>query len=132
MNDIIIYIVIWLSSYQGIPIEEIPVIVEEDAKILSLRFGAPVYALYQRSNKTIYMADELDMEDIFSKSVLVHEIIHHYQNESGLMSTYRCVLQAEELAYFIQRDFLVDHGEDIDDYPILGEFNILMRSACVD
>lgn len=69
----------------------------------------PVSALYFQGQ--IFYSDHLDMEDLLSRSILLHEFVHHVQNERH-GDTYDCDMwKAKELeAYKIQAQYLRKHG----------------------
>lgn len=69
----------------------------------------PISALYFQGQ--IFYSDQLDMQDLLSRSILLHEFVHHIQNERH-GDTYDCDMwKAKELeAYKIQAQFLRKHG----------------------
>src|SRR5215470_2375511 len=64
--------------------------------------------------ETIYLDERLDAEhDLFASSVVVHEMVHYLQHQSGKYQTpYSCAdfLAMEREAYQAQRDYLVRYG----------------------
>lgn len=40
----------------------------------------PIQAFYDREAKAIYLLDDLEMDDSFHKSILLHELVHYVQD----------------------------------------------------
>ncbi len=118
----------WLSLNASLTIQESPKVVVMSSQALAEKYGAPVHALYGHEQATIYLSDHVDLTTIQGASVLLHELVHHYQNVSGAMDGYSCVRESEKLAYEIQKEYLVANNAEV--MPELGAFNILMRSLC--
>lgn len=118
----------WLSLNANIEIKEPPVIVIVKSSELHKKYKAPVYAFYSQPDATIFVSSEIDLSTFQGASVLLHELVHHYQNISGAMNGYNCRQESERLAYKIQRRFLESNKAQL--MPELGEFNINARSAC--
>jgi hypothetical protein len=129
--EIILAILVeWLSLNTDINIKAPPEVVVKTSEELIRIYGAPVHALYSHEAGTIYLSDHVDMGSIQGASVLLHELIHHYQNTSGAMDGYSCIRQSEKLAYELQREYLEKNNAEI--MPELSAFNILMRSICTE
>jgi hypothetical protein len=64
--------------------------------------------------ETIYLDNRLDpMESVYASSILVHELVHFLQQQSGrLEAKYSCetALAMEREAYGVQREFLLRYG----------------------
>jgi hypothetical protein len=118
----------WLSLNADIDITEPPEVVVMESAELAEKYGAPVHALYAHHESTIYLSSHIDIKSIQGASVLLHELVHHYQNVSGAMDGYNCARQSEKLAYETQRDYLVANKAKL--MPELDSFNIVMRSLC--
>lgn len=118
----------WLVLNANMDIKTIPTIAVVSRSRMIALSGRDVYGLYDRQNKTIYLLEDLDLEEYFGKSVLLHELVHHYQQESGLITSYLCIIESERLAYETQRSYLLSHKQELP--AELGKFNILMRSTC--
>lgn len=120
----------WLALNANIDIENPPTVQVVEAKVLQADYGAPVYALYSHQDSAIYLSDTVDLSTIQGASVLLHELIHHYQNVSGAMDGYSCVRESEQLAYDVQRQYLIANKAKV--LPELNEFNTLMMSMCAN
>lgn len=127
--DILIGILIeWLALNTSMDIKNPPHVVLKDSLELEQMSGFPVHGLYDRESKTIYVSGDVDLSTIQGASVLLHELVHHYQNVSGAMGAYNCSQESEKLAYETQRDYLEANKAEL--MPELNGFNIAMRSLC--
>ena len=90
-------------------------------------------AIYNHHTDTIYL--KAGLKDMFSKniyeSILVHELVHHMQYESG--AEFNCLGEYEEDAYEIQNKFLLSSGEkDVMDSLKLNGLFLMMIFQCND
>ncbi len=69
-----------------------------------------VLALYSHKNKTIYVNKSVDLDTTFGESVLLHELVHFMQYETGVFEKAECAEANEKLAYTIQNRYLRDAG----------------------
>lgn len=77
---------------------------------------------------TIWLSTDLDLDTPFGRSVLLHELVHFYQDEAGLV--FPCLDRQEEHAYRIQQRWLADQGVDIWDH-LDGLYTMLVwRAGC--
>lgn len=127
--EIILGILIeWLSLNTDMHIYYPPEVVVVDSANLTKKYGSPVHAMYSHTEATIFLSDRVDLASIQGASVLLHELVHHYQNVSGAMDGYNCVQESEKLAYEIQRAYLEQNNAKL--MPELSQFNIVSRSLC--
>ncbi len=118
----------WLSLNTEIDIHTPPEVVVLSSEELNAKYGSPVHALYAHHEAIIYLSEDIDLSTIQGASVLLHELVHHYQNVSGAMDGYNCARESERLAYETQRLYL--QRNQVELMPELGHFNIVMRSLC--
>ena len=85
-------------------------------------------AVYVDGEKTIYLPNEWSGRSPAELSVLVHEMVHHMQNLSGIR--YECPRQREKLAYAAQDKFLQLFGRDLEGEFEVNPFTVLVRSTC--
>ena len=85
-------------------------------------------ATYVDAKKTIYLPDEWSGRSPAELSVLVHEMVHHMQNLSGIR--YECPRQREKLAYAAQDKFLQLFGRDLEGEFEVNPLTVLVRSTC--
>ncbi len=71
----------------------------------------PVTAVYHENK--IYYRQDLDLNSSFTKSILVHEFIHHIQANSGFVAT-DCNIwyKNEKEAYRLQAKYLRNNDQD--------------------
>lgn len=130
MEILLAILIQWLAVNTDIQIDEYPSVKIVSEEYLHKEFGSPVYAFYNYSTKTVYISNKVDLSSHKGKSILVHELVHHYQNISGLRQTYLCIAESERLAYTTQKKYLLYYKAPL--MKELGEFNIIMRSICDD
>jgi hypothetical protein len=140
----------WLSSQFDFPnIDEHPRIeFVPSAKIVSLRFsgllsnpGAEItsddrgssvqydtLALYQDATQTIYLPEGWTGSAAAEVSVLVHEVVHHFQNVLGLK--YECPQEREKLAYIAQDRWLAHFGHSLESAFHIDAFSLLVKTRC--
>ncbi len=61
-------------------------------------------------------------------SILVHEMVHHFQYEAGM--TFACPQESEALAYAAQEKWLERHGLSLASEFNLDPFTVLSMSLC--
>jgi hypothetical protein len=71
----------------------------------------PVSAVY--FNNTVYYKQDLNLNDTLTKSILIHEFIHHIQANSGFLGTNCNVWYGNEKeAYRLQAKYLRNNDQD--------------------
>ena len=140
----------WVSSQFDLPaIHEHPRIeFAPPAKIASLRFsdllsdpGAQVepnnrapsaqhdtIAIYDDATRTIYLPEGWSGSTPAELSVLVHEMVHHFQNLLGLK--HECPQEREKLAYIAQDRWLGLFGHSLADDFALDPFSLFVKTTC--
>ena len=130
MDYLIAFLIQWLVLNTDITIKETPDVVISSTQELSTKFGSPVWALYDHKTSTIYLSTDVDLNTVAGVSVLLHELVHHHQNESGLIEKYSCLRESEKLAYNTQKKFLKSLNYDVSSFKELSAFNIVVKSLC--
>jgi hypothetical protein len=151
MNALLMAIVVWLSANFDLPATHVLPQVEyrPAAQIAALRykgFAAPpfegntvsaqdekqgerqVVAVYDDSNRTIYLPEGWSAGDPANLSVLVHEMVHHLQNVAG--EKYSCPQEREELAYNAQQRWLELFGHNLESDFEIDPFTLLLSTKC--
>ena len=82
----------------------------------------------RRLKKTIFLPEGWSGETPAEVSILVHEFVHHLQNEAGY--SYECPAASEKLAYEAQQQWLNQFGLDLEHEFELDEFTIHVSSLC--
>ena len=140
----------WVSSQFDLPaIHEHPRIAfAPPAKIASLRFtdllsdpGAQAepnnrassaqhdtIAIYDDATRTIYLPEGWTGGTPAELSVLVHELVHHFQNVLGLK--HECPQEREKLAYIAQDRWLGLFGHSLADDFALDPFSLFVKTTC--
>jgi hypothetical protein len=139
----------WVSSQFDLPaIHEHPRIeFAPPAKIASLRLtdlsdpGAQVepnnrassaqhdtIAVYDDATRTIYLPEGWTGGTPAELSVLVHEVVHHFQNVLRLK--YECPQEREKLAYIAQDRWLGLFGHSLSDDFALDPFSLFVKTKC--
>jgi len=138
----------WVSNQLDLPVmhEHPRIEFAPPAKIASLRFtgllsdpGAQVdnrassaqhdtIAIYDDATRTIYLPEEWTGKTGAERSVLVHELVHHFQNVLGLK--YECPQEREKLAYLAQERWLGLFGHSLASDFDLDPFSLLVKTRC--
>jgi hypothetical protein len=139
----------WVSSQFDLPaIHEHPSIeFASPAKIVSLRFAgllsdpgeqvAPndpssaqhdTIAIYYDATRTIYLPEGWTGSTPAELSVLVHEMVHHFQNVLRLK--YECPQEREKLAYIAQDRWLALFGHSLESDFHMDAFSLLVKTQC--
>jgi Mlc titration factor MtfA (ptsG expression regulator) len=128
MEILLSLLIEWLQLNTDISIKNAPKVVIVSDQELQKRYGKPAHALYQHQEKIIYLSQNINLTTLQGASVLLHELVHHYQNISGAMDGYSCIRASERLAYETQRHYLNANKAQL--IPELDDFNIVMHSFC--
>jgi uncharacterized protein DUF6647 len=104
-------------------------IAAETAPSAPPEFGHEVHAIYDDGSRTIYLPAEWTVATPAEVSLLVHELVHHLQNVTGL--TYDCPEAREKPAYRAQARWLELFGKNLADEFGLDAMTILLRTSCM-
>ena len=85
-------------------------------------------AIYHDATRTIYLPEGWTGGTPAEVSVLVHEVVHHFQNVLGLK--YECPQEREKLAYIAQDRWLGLFGHSLADDFALDPFSLLVKATC--
>jgi hypothetical protein len=140
----------WVSSQFDLPaIHEHPRIeFAPPAKITSLRFTDllsdpktqvepnnrassaqhDTIAIYYDATRTIYLPVGWTGGTLAELSVLVHEVVHHFQNVFGLK--YECLQEREKLAYIAQDRWLAQFGHSLESDFHIDAFSQFVKTQC--
>jgi hypothetical protein len=141
-QDLVAAIVTWLSAEFSLPIiEHQPVIKFVPAKeIVARRYNSilgpgrsaedqnETVAIYHDPTQTIYLAQDWTGGTPAEQSILVHEMVHHFQNMLGIK--YECGQEREQLAYRAQDRWLGLFGHDLATDFDLDPFSLLVKTKC--
>ena len=108
-QEIIKFLVSWINEntiYEEFLLNlEIVTLNLEELQFMACRGKCPILAFFSAPN-IIYTA-KLDFSDLCNQSILLHEMIHVFQHQSG--SEMQNVFREKE-AYQIQNKFLIDES----------------------
>jgi hypothetical protein len=85
-------------------------------------------SLYDDATQTIYLPKGWSGATDVEVSILVHEMVHHFQNLLGLK--YECAQEREKLAYVAQERWLVRSGRSLASDFDLDPFSLLVTTTC--
>ena len=88
-----------------------------------------VVAVYADDIKTIYLSEDWNALSPGDLSILVHEFVHHVQNEFNLR--YACPAEREAAAYALQSDFLGLFGKSLESEYDIDPFTLMVRTKCL-
>jgi hypothetical protein len=141
----------WLSVEFDLPIvsEHPRLILVSPAEIAALRFKgllsnlrariAPndpgissaqgdTVAVYDDATQSIYLPESWTGGTAAELSILVHEMVHHFQNVLALK--HECPQEREKLAYLAQERWLGLFGHSLADDFALDPFSLFVKTAC--
>jgi hypothetical protein len=150
-RDLLDEIATWLSTQFNLPtIQNLPrVELAPSAKIVALHYrkfrpqtgaympaadDAPTpgqrdtVAVYDDDARIIYLPADWTGQTAVEQSILVHEMVHHFQNLLG--TKYACPQEREQLAYRAQEDWLAQSGHSLADDFDLDPFSLLITTLC--
>ena len=96
---------------------------------LRRRVSQDIVAVYDDKRRTIYLPEEWTGETPAEMSVLVHEMVHHLQNEA--YTKFPCPQAREQLAYAAQQRWLEAHGRTLEDEFRLDPMTLLVTTRCM-
>ncbi len=104
----------WVENASHMKIHSLPIVT---ASGFRLKTSLGLEGVQQARSVAAYLPGQIiinnilwDPESLRSQSYLVHEMVHHAQTLAG--KTYPCHDAKERLAYILQNQWLVEHGED--------------------
>lgn len=70
--------------------------------------ACPVTGVYVYGDKRLLIADNLKLQNLYTRSVIVHELVHYLQDLNGEAEDKECNahLLRERVAFFVQEKFL--------------------------
>jgi hypothetical protein len=151
MKELLTVLATWLSINFGLPaIENHPQIeMVQPVRMVALRYrglaparapttssddDAPlgaatnIVALYDDARKVIYLPHGWRGSPA-ELSVLVHELVHHLQNEASMK--FACPAEREKLAYDAQAKWLALFGTTLEAEFEIDPLSLLVRTNCL-
>ena len=91
--------------------------------------GRAVVAVYDDARQVIYLPQGWTGASPAEQSMLVHEMVHHLQNRSGLR--FECPQQREKLAYEAQARWLARTGDTLESAFEIDAMTLLVHVNCL-
>jgi hypothetical protein len=148
MNALLTMVALWLSTNFALPVGDAQPRIERlpPAQIAALHRGVPltgphtadpgnqvasedIVSVYVDETRIIYLRDDWTGRTPAELSVLVHEMVHHFQNVAGLK--YACAGEREKLAYEAQERWLSLFGRDLASEFQIDPFSRLVKTQCL-
>lgn len=85
-----------------------------------------IEGVYRHTDRIIFLNEDLDLDTVYGRSALLHELIHFLQYETAMNQNVKCRAELERDAYELQNLYLAQYGEP----EVTDTFTIIMRSAC--
>lgn len=95
---------------------------------LELHAGRDVVGLYVDETRTILLTEGWDAGDPADVSALVHELVHHLQNDSGV--SYWCSGEREAQAYAVQAEWLAQFDMSLESEFGIDPMTLKLTTAC--
>ena len=141
-QDLVAAMETWITAQFSLPpVQQRAVIKLVPAKeIVALRYNSilgpgrsaedqnDTVAVYHDPTQTIYLAQDWTGGTPAEQSILVHELVHHFQNMLGIK--YGCGQEREQLAYRAQDRWLGIFGHDLATDFDLDRFSVLVKTRC--
>ena len=153
MEALLTAIVIWISANNWLPatfdhprIERVPSIemaglrnkgllssLQREASAIQAQESSfermrDVVSIYNDLTKTIYLSDRWTGRTPAELSILVHEMVHHLQNQAG--AKYECSAEREKLAYEVQDKWLGLFGRSLEREFNINGLALLISTSC--
>ena len=114
----------WINSHSSFDydIDNIPEIKKVSPKqIAEVAFGGElpkavdpeslqIFGLYNFNDGSVYILDSIDLETDEGKGILLHELVHYLQYQTGVDQDAKCKNELESLAYVLEAKFLESHN----------------------
>ena len=68
-----------------------------------------IFGLYNFNEGNVYLLDSIDLGTNEGKAILLHELVHFLQYQTGLDDDAKCKNELESLAYVLEAKFLESH-----------------------
>jgi hypothetical protein len=114
--------------YRGLMSDRAPVPAPREGD--SLDPGTDIVALYDPRRKVIYLPEGWTGRTPAELSVLVHEMVHHLQNQAGMK--FDCPGAQEKDAYKAQGQWLALFGKTLEEEFEIDGLSLLVRTNCLD
>ena len=114
----------WINQHSSFDynVDEVPDIKKVSAqKMAEVAFGGElpkavnpknlqIFGLYNFNEKAVYLLDSIDLKTDEGKGILLHELVHYLQYQTGINKDVQCKNELESLAYVLEAKFLESHN----------------------
>jgi len=102
---------------------------KQNASEIVQQQGRPnIISIYDSREKSIYLPESWTGETAADLSVLVHELVHHFQ--VAHQTKFECDAQREAKAFELQERWLKLFGGSLEEEFQIDPFTLLMRTSC--
>ena len=138
MSELVVALLLWIAGETGLAMPPPPPVellskeqFSERAYGRSWRPGDDVWGLYDGDSGTVYLLEGWNAAELRSRSVLLHELVHHVQAFHRI--SYECSATREREAYDLTVKWLRGQGV-ADPYAVMDtdEYTLIAMSACLD
>jgi hypothetical protein len=91
--------------------------------------GAELVGMYDTRSRTIFLPLGWTGRSTAEVSILVHEVVHHFQTVSG--ERFDCPAAREKLAYEVQGRWLESYGESLEATLRISPMYLLVATNCM-
>ena len=119
-NELMSGLISWINKHSSFEFDEktIPDIKKVSARhIAEVAFGGDlpksvdakklnIMGLYNFNEKAVYLLDSIDLKTTHGKGILLHELVHYLQYQTGIDKNATCKNELESLAYMLEVKFL--------------------------
>lgn len=137
MKALILALMTWASAQTGLPVPDTPPIVKH-ATAEQMHYMAQPGTEYDAAsaqqylglyaNGVMWLRDDWDVGNVRDVSVLLHEVVHHMQEEAG--AEYRCRVASERVAHEAQFAWLEAAGLDPFETIGMNKLFYVMVTTC--
>ncbi|CAD5255174.1 conserved hypothetical protein [Bosea sp. 62] len=98
------------------------------SEIVTQRAQPTIISIYDSRENTIYLRDTWSGATAADLSVLVHELVHHFQEVH--QAKFECDAAREAAAFELQEKWLRLFGESLEEDFQIDPFTLLVRTSC--
>ncbi len=123
MKEVLMTLLLWINQQTGLTFNEhqLPDVQQvPNSQLALIMFSGDIpigynedrlLGLYDHDRGIIYISDGIDLDSTYGKSVVLHELVHHLQFVHKQNEKVTCRKSLERLAYELQHQYLLEHGE---------------------
>lgn len=138
MDRSVVPLIAWIVEKTGLLAPEPPrITLLPREQMIKMNYGPEqisgyrnLQAFYVPMARTIYLPDTWLPGELYGRSILLHELVHHVQRSNNVRVP--CPAALERQAYQLQTDWLSEQGV-ANPYEMIGtdEFTVRIWSSCV-